>query len=144
MTDNEKKMLNSISPFENSMMCAMIAGDTLEKIRGICKESFRMNDTGCEGLTSEQIFRAFRVAAALGDMDTEALLDSLGNAQMKEDCKDAIIVSMSGRNPAQMCALMLLLKGVIMPLTESLKAAEQTINNLVIATGKKEEAREQV
>ena len=35
MTDNEKKMLNSISPFENSMMCAMIAGDTLEKIRGI-------------------------------------------------------------------------------------------------------------
>ena len=141
MTDNEKKMLNGISPFENSMMCAMIAGDTLEKIRGICKESFRMNDTNCECLTSEQIFGAFTVAAAMGDMDTEALLDSLGDAQMKEDCKDAIIVSMSGRNPAQMCALMLLLKGVIMSLTESLKAAEQTINNLVVATGKKEETR---
>lgn len=141
MTDNEKKRLNSISPFENNMMCAMIAGDRLEKIRGICKESFRMNDTDCECLTSEQIFGAFRVAAALGDMDTEALLDSLKDAQMKEDCKDAIIVSMSGRNPAQMCALMLLLKGVIMPLTESLKAAEQTINNLVISTGKKEGAR---
>ena len=68
MTDNEKKMLNSISPFENSMMCAMIAGDRLEKIRGICKESFRMNDTNCECLTSEQIFGAFTVAAAMGDM----------------------------------------------------------------------------
>ena len=141
MTDNEKKMLNSISPFENSMMCAMIAGDRLEKIRGICKESFRVNDTDCESLTSEQIFGAFRAAAFVGGMNTEAVLDSLGNAQMKEDCKDAIIVSMSGRNPAQRCALMLLLKGVIMPLTESLKKAQQTINNLVVATGKKEETR---
>ena len=132
-----KALSGSVSGLDG-LLCLSIVGDNLETIRRVTNESIKGNDA-VEGLIkSSQVFNATELAFEMRGGNLEALLDSLENEQMKEDCKNAIILIMSGKSPADVGAMTLLLKGVIMPLAEELKNARQTIESLMIATGKKE------
>lgn len=102
----------------------------LKKIRELNKKAFKSHDLVSDA-PSEKVYQLVREGLkAFGGVDLDTFMEDLPNAQMKEDLHDALIVLMAYKDACALATAMLLLKGIIIPLTNELKDAKQTIQTL--------------
>ena len=138
MSDNGKEEVKKEGKMASDTMAVFFTlSSGIDAVRKCVKLAFADSDPDCMD-NAKYALMAARAGLAAGGVSFESVKASLPTEQMREDLSDALATTMAIKSPAVVAAGMLYLKGIIIPLAEDLKNARQTIENLMVATGKKE------
>lgn len=121
----------------DGLAIAFVLSSEIEKLRPYVEQVNRDNPASVENALD-----LCRKGLRMDNIHLDTVNESLLSDQMREDLNNALIVTMGTKDPAAVIAGMLYLKGVIIPLEEALKKAQQTIRTLMVVAGQNSQIEE--